>query len=57
MRTRFATDCFVDPAWRAPMLRPNRADMSRGMFVRLVAAWSGASCSLLLASILVRLFS
>ena len=56
MRTYFATDCFVEPCCRAPTLRPNRADMSRGAFVALLGAWSGVLGGLLVASMLVRLF-
>jgi len=56
MRTYFATDCFVEPCCRAPTLRPNLADMSRGAFVALFGAWSGVLGGLLVASMLVRLF-
>jgi hypothetical protein len=56
MRKLFASDCFVDPAWRTPALRPNRADMSAAAFVRLVASWSGAVSGLLLVMILLRQF-
>jgi hypothetical protein len=56
MRKLFASECFVDPAWRTPALRPNRADMSRTAFRRLIAAWSGSVAGLLLVMILIRQF-
>ena len=37
MRTRLASEFFVDPYWRTAALRPNRAEMSRAAFVGLVA--------------------
>jgi hypothetical protein len=56
MRTRFASEFFVDPCWRPPALRPNRAEMSRAAFIGLVVGWSCFVSGLLLISILVRLF-
>ena len=55
MRTRLTTDCFIEPAWRAPSLRPNGAEMSRAVFLALVTSWFGALAALLLAAIVVRL--
>jgi hypothetical protein len=55
MWTRLATDCFVDPDWRAPTLRPNRAEMSRSAFFALVTSWCGGLGALLAAAIIVRL--
>ncbi len=54
MWTRLASDCFVEPACRTPMLRPNGAEMSRGAFLTLVTSWCGALSVLLLAALLVR---
>lgn len=55
MWTRLASDCFVEPACRTPMLRPNGAEMSRGAFLALVTAWCGALSVLLVAALIVRL--
>ena len=55
MWTRLASDCFVEPACRTPMLRPNGAEMSRGAFVALVTSWCGALSVLLVAALAVRL--
>jgi len=49
------TDCFVEPACRTPMLRPNRAEMSRNAFLALVTSWCAALGGLLLVAVLVRL--
>ena len=38
MRPRLTSYRFVDPAWRAPSLRPNGAEMSRNAFLALVAS-------------------
>lgn len=54
MWTRLASDCFVDPAWRAATLRPNRAEMSRLAFLALVGGWVSALSGLLLVAIVVR---
>ena len=56
MRTHFASRFFVDPSWRAPALRPNRAEMSRAAYVGLVAGWSGFSSGMLFILVFVRLF-
>jgi hypothetical protein len=45
----------VDPDWRAPTLRPNRAEMSRSAFFALVTSWCGGLGALLVAAIIVRL--
>ena len=55
MWTRLASDCFVEPACRPPMLRPNGAEMSRAAFLALVTSWCGGLGVLLLAAIAVRL--
>jgi len=55
MWTRLASDCFVEPGWRAPMLRPNRAEMSRAAFLALSISWCGALGGVLVAAIVVRL--
>jgi hypothetical protein len=55
MESRFEPDFSVEFGWRSPRLRANRATMSRDGFIRLVNVWCGASCSLLLAAILIRL--
>lgn len=57
MWTRLATDCFVDPDWRAPTLRPNRAEMSRTAFLALVTSWCGALSALLLLAFAIRAMS
>jgi hypothetical protein len=54
MWTRLATDCFVDPDWRAPGLRPNRAEMSRTAFLALVTSWCGGLGALLVVAIALR---
>jgi hypothetical protein len=54
MWTRLASDCFVEPACRTPMLRPNGAEMSRGAFLTLVSSWCGGLGILLLAALVVR---
>jgi len=56
MRTRLASEFFVDPCWRTPALRPNRAEMSRSAFVGLVAGWSGFLSGMLFILVFVRLF-
>lgn len=57
MWARLATDCFVEPSWRAPALRPNDAEMSRTAFLALVTSWCGALGVLLLAATIVRALS
>jgi hypothetical protein len=57
MWTRIVTDCFVEPDWRAPRLRPNRADMSRDAFRALVTIWCVALGVMLLTGIVLRLVS
>jgi hypothetical protein len=57
MRTRLASEFFVDPCWRTPALRPNRAEMSGAVFVGLVAGWSGFLTGMLFILVSVRLFS
>jgi hypothetical protein len=57
MWTRLVSDCFVDPDWRAPMLRPNGAEMSRSAFVALVTSWCGALAALLLVTFALRAVS
>jgi hypothetical protein len=54
MRTLFSSNCFVDPAFRKPGLRPNNAEMSPAAFVGLVAAWSAALIGMLLIAIVLR---
>ena len=54
MWTRLASDCFVEPACRTPMLRPSRAEMSRGAFLALVTSWCSGLGVLLLAALVVR---
>ena len=56
MRTRLASEFFVDPCWRTPALRPNRAEMSRAAFIGLVAGWSGCLSGILFILVFVRLF-
>jgi hypothetical protein len=56
MRNHFTSEVFVDPCWRAPAQRPNRAEMSRVAFVGLVAGWSGFSTGMLFTLIFARLF-
>jgi hypothetical protein len=57
MRNHFTSEVFVDPCWRAPAQRPNRAEMSRVAFVGLVAGWrSGFLNGMLFILIFVRLF-
>jgi hypothetical protein len=56
MRTRLASEFFVDPCWRTPALRPNRAEMSRAAFIGLVAGWSGCLSGMLFILVFVRLF-
>ena len=56
MRTHFASQIFVEPCWRTPALRPNRAEMSRAAFVGLVAGWSGFLSGMLFILVFVRLF-
>jgi hypothetical protein len=51
-----ASNWFIEPCWRKPVLRSNRADMARAAFLCLVGTWSSAVSSLLLAMILVRVF-
>jgi hypothetical protein len=51
-----ASDWFIEPCWRVPALRPNRAEMSRVAFFGLVVVWSGALSSILCVAILIRLF-
>jgi hypothetical protein len=55
MWIRLASDCFVEPDYRVPSLRPNRAEMSRAAFLGLVTSWCGALGAVLLAAIIVRL--
>lgn len=55
MRTHFLSTFFVDPSWRVPALRPNRAEMSPAAFVGLVAGWSGCVSGMLFVSVLVRM--
>jgi hypothetical protein len=55
MRAHFTFQSFVDPCWRKPALRPNRAEMSPAAFVGLVAGWSGCVSGMLFISLLVRL--
>ncbi|MBR0801313.1 hypothetical protein JQ615_38800 [Bradyrhizobium jicamae] len=55
MWPRLPFDCFVDPNWRKPGLRPNGAEMSRSTFLALVASWSATVSVLLLAAIIIRL--
>ena len=55
MWPRPTSNCFVDPAWRVPSLRPNGAEMSRSAFLALVASWCGAVGVLLFAAIVIRL--
>ena len=55
MWTRLAPDCFVEPCCRTPMLRPNRAEMSRAAFLALATSWCGALGGVLVAAIVVRL--
>jgi hypothetical protein len=50
------SDRFIDPHWRVPALRPNRAEMSRAAFLGLIVVWSGAVTSMLCVAIVVRLF-
>lgn len=47
---------FVEPVFRAPALRPNRAEMSPAAFIGLVAAWSSMVGGLLCAAIVARMF-
>jgi hypothetical protein len=54
MWTRPASQFFVDPYWRVPALRPNRAEMSRAAFVGLVAGWSGCVGGMLFILVLLR---
>lgn len=56
MRTRLASEFFVDPYWRTAALRPNRAEMSRAAFVGLVAGWSGFLSGMLFILVFVRPF-
>ena len=55
MRPRLTSNCFVDPGWRKPSLRPNGAEMSRNAFLALVGSWCGAVGVLLFAAIVIRL--
>jgi hypothetical protein len=55
MRTRLASEFFVDPCWRTPALRPNRAEMSRAAFVGLVAGWSCFLSGMLFILLFIRL--
>jgi hypothetical protein len=56
MRTHLESQFFVDPCWRTPALRPNRAEMFPAAFVGLVAGWSGFLSGMLFILIFVRLF-
>jgi hypothetical protein len=56
MRTHLACRFFVDSCWRAPAQRPNHAEMSRVVFVGLVAGWSGFLIGMLFVLVFVRLF-
>jgi hypothetical protein len=56
MWKRVSPEWFLEPCWRVPALRPNRAEMSRAAFLCLVGTWSGAVSSLLLVMILIRVF-
>ncbi len=51
-----ASDWFLEPLWRVPALRPNRADMSRIAFFGLIAAWSGAVGGMFCLATVARLF-
>jgi hypothetical protein len=42
MSPRLTSNCFADPAWRAPGPRPNGAERSRNAFPALVASSCGA---------------
>jgi hypothetical protein len=55
MRNHFISEFFVDPRWRAPAQRPNRAAMSRVAFVGLVAGWIGFLSGMLFILIFIRL--
>ena len=55
MWTGMTSDCFVEPDWRVPGVRPNRAEMSRAAFLQLVAAWCGALTTLLLVAVAIRI--
>jgi bacterioferritin-associated ferredoxin len=57
MQTRLTSECFVDPAWRTAVLRPNQAEMSRSAFVALVTGWCGTLCAVLLAAVILRVVS
>jgi hypothetical protein len=57
MWTRLTSECFVDPAWRTAVLRPNQAEMSRSAFLALLTGWCGALCAVLLAALIVRTVS
>ena len=50
------SDWSIEPCWRKPALRPNRAEMSPAAFVGLVGIWSGMLLSMLCVAILVRVF-
>jgi hypothetical protein len=56
MRNHFISGVFVDPCWRAPAQRPNRAEMSRVAFAGLVAGRSGRLSGMLFILIFVHLF-
>jgi hypothetical protein len=57
MRNHFRSSWFIEPAWRVPALRPNRAEMSPAAFLALVALWGGAVSGMLCVAILLRIFS
>jgi hypothetical protein len=56
MRKGLASDRFIEPCWRKPSLRPNRADMSPATFFGLVGTWSAVPCSMLCVAILLHVF-
>jgi hypothetical protein len=51
-----ASDWFIEPCWRKPALRPNRAEMSPAAFFGLVGIWSGTLSAVLCVAILCRFF-
>jgi hypothetical protein len=52
-----ASDWFIEPYWRKPSLRPNRAEMSPAAFLGLVVIWGGAVSAILCVATLARVFS
>ena len=56
MRNHFTSEVFVDPCWRAPARRSNRAEMSRMAFIGFVAGCTGFLSGMLFILIFIRLF-